>query len=125
VVRVLAIDDDEVILRLLQLNLELEGHTVVTAVDGPQGLAAIREHHPDVVLLDVMMPNLDGFAVCEAVRADPDPTIAGTPIVLLSAKAQQADIDTGLRLGATTYVTKPFDPLELVALVERLGTTAR
>lgn len=124
-VRVLAVDDDPVILRLLQLNLELAGHTVVTAADGLQGLAAIREHHPDVVLLDVMMPNLDGFQVCEAVRADPDPAVATIPIVLLSARAQQADVDTGLRLGATTYVTKPFDPLELVALVERLGTSAR
>jgi DNA-binding response OmpR family regulator len=121
VVCVLAVDDDPIILRLLQLNLELEGHEVRTAADGTAGLEAIRELRPDVVLLDVMMPNLDGFQVCAAVRADPDPEVARTPIVMLSAKAQDADIATGMRAGADAYITKPFDPHTLVELVDRLA----
>lgn len=120
-VRVLAVDDDPVILRLLQLNLELEGHEVVTAPDGRAGLEAIRRERPEVVLLDVMMPHLDGFQVCAAVRADPDPAVAATPIVFLSAKAQEADVSTGMGAGADAYVTKPFDPLELIELVDRLA----
>ncbi|WP_052666186.1 response regulator transcription factor [Nitriliruptor alkaliphilus] len=120
-VRVLAVDDDPVILRLLQLNLELEGHEVLTAADGRSGLEAIRREHPEVVLLDVMMPNLDGFQVCNEIRADPDPQVAATPIIFLSAKAQELDITTGMAAGADAYVTKPFDPLELVELVDRLG----
>lgn len=121
-VRVLAVDDDPVILRLLQLNLELEGHEVSTAGDGRAGLEAIRRERPEVVLLDVMMPHLDGFQVCSEVRADPDPDVAATPVVILSAKAQEADIATGMAAGADAYVTKPFDPLELVELVDRLGS---
>jgi DNA-binding response OmpR family regulator len=121
VVRVLAIDDDPIILRLLELNLELEGHEVLLAADGQQGLDAIRAERPDVVLLDVMMPNLDGFQVCAAVRADADAEVASTPIVILSAKAQRADLEAGEAAGADEYVTKPFDPMDLVALVDRLA----
>jgi DNA-binding response OmpR family regulator len=124
VVRVLAVDDDPIILRLLQLNLELEGFDVLTAADGREGLAAVREHKPDVVLLDVMMPHLDGFQVCAAVRADEDASVARTPIIILSAKAQQADLDAGRRAGADEYVTKPFDPLTLIELVDRLAATS-
>lgn len=120
-VRVLAVDDDPVILRLLQLNLELAGHEVVTAADGQAGLDAVREERPDVVLLDVMMPVIDGFQVCSQVRADEDPEVARTPIVILSAKAQDADVATGMAAGADAYVTKPFDPLELVDLVIELA----
>jgi DNA-binding response OmpR family regulator len=121
VVRVLAVDDDPIILRLLQLNLELEGFEVLTAGDGAAGLEAIRRERPQVVLLDVMMPNLDGFQVCRSVRADEDPTVAATPIVILSARAQRADVEAGMAAGADAYVTKPFDPLELVGIVDRLG----
>jgi DNA-binding response OmpR family regulator len=121
VVRVLAVDDDPIILRLLQLNLELEGFEVLTAGDGLTGLEAIRRERPQVVLLDVMMPNLDGFEVCRCVRADDDPSVAATPIVILSARAQRADVEAGMAAGADAYVTKPFDPLELVGIVDRLG----
>lgn len=122
--RVLAVDDDPVILQLLQLNLELDGHEVTTAGDGQAGLDAIREQRPDVALLDVMMPHLDGFQVCAAVRDDADPAVASTPIIVLSAKAQQGDLDAGELAGADAYVTKPFDPVELVELVERLADRA-
>ncbi|MTV26039.1 response regulator transcription factor [Nitriliruptoraceae bacterium ZYF776] len=123
-VRVLAVDDDPIILRLLQLNLEMEGHEVATAPDGRAGLEAIRAQRPDLVLLDVMMPHMDGFQVCEAVRADEDAEVAATPIVMLSAKAQEADISRGLDAGANAYVTKPFDPMALVELVAREARTA-
>ncbi len=118
-VRVLAVDDDPTILRLLQVNLEMEGHQVSTAPDGTRALAAIRETRPQVVLLDVMMPVLDGWQVCEQVRGDPD--VADIPIVFLSARAQEADLARGRAAGADAYITKPFDPIELVTLVERLA----
>lgn len=118
-VRVLAVDDDPTILRLLQVNLEMEGHEVLTAEDGNSALAVIRAARPEVVLLDVMMPEMDGFQVCEAVRADPD--IADTPIVFVSARAQQADLDRGYASGADGYITKPFDPVDLVETIERLA----
>jgi CheY-like chemotaxis protein len=117
--RVLAVDDDPTILRLLQVNLEMEGHEVLTAEDGQSALAVIRAERPEVVLLDVMMPEMDGFQVCEAVRADPD--IADTPIVFVSARAQQADLDRGFASGADGYITKPFDPVDLVETIERLA----
>lgn len=117
--RVLAVDDDPTILRLLQVNLEMEGHDVLTAENGQSALAVIRAERPEVVLLDVMMPEMDGFQVCEAVRADPD--IAGTPIVFVSARAQQSDLDRGYASGADGYITKPFDPLELIETIERLA----
>ncbi|MBS3939488.1 MAG: response regulator [Actinobacteria bacterium] len=117
--RVLAVDDDPTILRLLQVNLEMEGHDVLTAENGQSALEVIRAERPQVVLLDVMMPEMDGFQVCEAVRADPD--IADTPIVFVSARAQQADLDRGYASGADGYITKPFDPLDLIETIERLA----
>lgn len=116
--RVLAVDDDPTILRLVEVNLELEGHEVHTAADGQEALERAREVRPEVMLLDVMMPRLDGWQVCERVRADHD--LAGMLVVILSARAQEADLARGQRVGADAYVTKPFDPLELVELVERL-----
>jgi CheY-like chemotaxis protein len=123
VVRVLVVDDDPTILRLLQVNLEMEGHEVLTAGDGHEALERLREGAPEVVLLDVMMPGLDGWQVCERIRADPD--LATTPVVILSARAQQSDLERGAQAGADAYITKPFDPLELVELVERLAARER
>jgi CheY-like chemotaxis protein len=123
VVRVLAVDDDPTILRLLQVNLQMEGHDVVTASDGVEALAKARESRPEVVLLDVMMPGLDGWQVCEQLRADPD--IGDTPVVFVSARAQESDLARGHAVGANAYITKPFDPVELTELVERLAADAR
>jgi DNA-binding response OmpR family regulator len=117
-VRVLVVDDDQVIVRLLELNLELEGHQVVTALDGATALRLARDAAPDAVLLDVMMPELDGYGVCERLRADA--ATADLPIVFLSARAQSDDVTRGTDAGADAYITKPFDPLELVALLEEL-----
>lgn len=118
---VLVVDDDVVIQKLLQVNFEMEGYDVMTAGDGEEGLAKAQAEHPDAIVLDVMMPKMDGLEVARRLKAD-DATRA-IPIVLLSAKAQQADVQAGQATGADEYLTKPFDPLELLqrvgALIER------
>lgn len=123
VVRILAVDDDPVILDLLRLNFELEGHEVVTATDGRSGLELARSRPLDVIVLDVMMPEPDGFTVCEELRGDS--SMDQVAIVLLTARAQTADRDRGLLAGADAFVTKPFDPLELVEVVETLAAGDR
>lgn len=122
-VRVLAVDDDPTILRLLQVNLEMEGHEVHTADNGQAALERVREVEPEVVLLDVMMPHVDGWQVCEQLRSDT--AFDHLPIVFLSARAQEADLERGRSVGADAYITKPFDPLELVELIERLAREGR
>ena len=118
---VLVVDDDPVIQKLLQVNFEMEGYTVITASDGLEGLETARSAHPDAIVLDVMMPKMDGLEVARALKSD-DAT-KSIPIVLLSAKAQQADLQAGAETGADEYLTKPFDPLELLqrvgSLIER------
>jgi DNA-binding response OmpR family regulator len=118
--KVLVVDDDPVIQRLLQVNFEMEGWKVVIADDGVAGLEAARAEKPDCILLDVMMPKKDGLTVAAELKADPD--TAGIPVVLLSAKAQAGDLGAGMATGADEYITKPFDPLELldrvIALIE-------
>jgi DNA-binding response OmpR family regulator len=118
VVRVLVVDDDPIILELLVLNLELEGHDVVTASDGRQALDRAHDADPDLVLLDIMMPEIDGFEVCERLRADP--ATATLPVVFLSARAHEADLVRGTKVGGDAYVTKPFDPMELMELIARI-----
>ena len=115
--KVLVVDDDPVIVRLLRVNFEMAGYAVATAADGIEGLAAARSNRPDIVVCDVMMPKLDGLGFAAAMKADP--ALAAIPIILLSAKAQNADIDAGLEV-ADDYVTKPFDPLELLDRVAAL-----
>jgi len=116
--RVLIVDDDPVILELVVMNFELEGHEVRTAANGPDALDQARTWGPDAVVLDVMMPGLSGFDVCQQLRDDPSTT--AIPVVLLSARALGRDVEEGLAAGAAAYVTKPFDPLELVEQIERL-----
>ncbi|MHB1787037.1 MAG: response regulator transcription factor [Acidimicrobiales bacterium] len=115
---VLVVDDDPVIQKLLQVNFEVEGFDVVLASDGQEGLDTARRIKPDVVLLDVMMPRMDGLKVAAALKADAK--TAKIPIILLSAKAQEPDLRAGRATGADEYVTKPFDPLELLATVRSL-----
>lgn len=116
--RILLVDDNPVILDLLVLNFELEGFTVLQARDGVQALALAREERPDVVVSDVMMPEMDGFKLTAALRADP--LTSAIPVMLVSAEAQASDIREGLAAGAGDYVTKPFDPFELIDRVNRL-----
>ena len=121
-VRVLVVDDDPVILQLVMLNLELEGHEVLSAATGAEALEVARAERPEVLVLDVMLPEVDGFEVCRILTEDPETT--SIPIVLLSARALQSDVQRGLDAGATEYVTKPFDPLDLVAIIERCAATS-
>lgn len=117
VARVMACDDDHVIRGLLEVNLEMEGYDVVTACDGQDALDKIRQEAPDLILLDVMMPNLNGWQVAEALQADE--ATRQIPIIFLSARAMEADVEKGTSLGAVSYVTKPFDPIDLMELVAR------
>jgi DNA-binding response OmpR family regulator len=116
--RVLVIDDEAPIRLLCRVNLEAEGMEVLEAADGPSGLEMAREQTPDVVLLDVMMPGLDGWRVAEELLVD-DRT-SSIPIVFLTARAELRDRARGIDLGGVDYVTKPFNPVELAPLVRDL-----
>jgi DNA-binding response OmpR family regulator len=117
-VTVLVVEDDPVILRLLEVNFELEGFGVLLAHDGAEGIAAAREHKPDMIVSDIMMPHTSGLELVQTLKSDPE--TKGIPIILLSAKAQTADLKVGLDAGADGYVTKPFEPLDLVERVNEL-----
>ena len=111
-ISVLVVEDDRNIAELLQMYLEKEGYAVTVAADGGQGLSKYRAIKPDLVLLDVMMPVMDGWAVCNAIRAE-----FQTPIIMLTAKSETDDKVAGLRSGADDYITKPFEPTEVLARV--------
>jgi CheY-like chemotaxis protein len=117
--RVLVVDDDDVIRQLITVNLELEGFEVETAHDGQDCLDKVKDVAPDVVTLDIMMPRLDGWET--ATRLREDPATADLKVVLLSARAQEADLERGNRIGVDAYLTKPFDPDELISVVRRLA----
>ncbi len=117
-VKVLLVDDDPVILKLLQVNFEMEGYTVMMANDGVEGVEMARSQRPDIVLCDIMMPRMDGLEVTRTLKADEE--TRRIPIILLSARAQAFDIQEGKAVGADDYVTKPFDPLELLDRVKDL-----
>lgn len=102
-VRVLVVDDEKVIRNLLQLSLQRMGYQVITATDGPEALSLFETQHFDLVLLDILMPGMDGFHVCRAIRK-----LSDVPIVMLTALNRPDDIVLGLELGADTYITKPF-----------------
>ena len=115
---VLVIDDEAPIRLLCRVNLEAEGMPVLEAGDGPSGLESARSEQPDVILLDVMMPGLDGWGVAEALLED-DRT-AEIPIIFLTARAEFRDRARGLDIGGVDYITKPFNPVELAPLVRAL-----
>ena len=115
---VLVVDDDPVILKLLEVNFEMEGFSVVRAADGAEGLERAREVLPDIVILDVMMPRMTGYEVAKALREDE--VTAHIPIIFVTARAQSSDVERGMELGVDDYVTKPFDPLDLIARVNTL-----
>ena len=115
---VLLVEDDPVILRLLEVNFELEGYGVLLAHDGAEGIALARSEQPDLIISDIMMPNVSGIELVETLKGDA--ATADIPIILLSAKAQSADVRAGMDAGADDYITKPFEPLELVEHVQAL-----
>ena len=118
---VLVVDDDPVILKLLEVNFEMEGFTVLTAKDGEEGIEVARSDQPDLIVSDIMMPKKSGLELVTELKSDP--ATSGIPIILLSAKAQNADVRSGMDAGADDYVTKPFEPLDLVDRVNRLLET--
>ena len=116
--KVLLVDDEPDILLMLRMSFEDEGHEVVTAANGRLALEQLAEHRPDAVVLDMMMPTLDGYGVLEAMRNDG----LATPVVMVSAKSDPKDAKRALELGAVGYVIKPFDLDRLLALVAEVAT---
>ena len=112
-ISVLIVEDDKNISDLLQMYLEKEGYAVTTAADGGQGLAKFHATSPDLVLLDLMMPVMDGWAVCKAIREE-----SQTPVIMLTAKGETNDKVAGLKIGADDYITKPFEMKEVLARIE-------
>jgi two-component system alkaline phosphatase synthesis response regulator PhoP/two-component system response regulator VicR len=116
--KILAVDDEKHIVRLVQANLERAGYQVVTANDGKEALQKVAEENPDLVVLDVMMPYMDGFEVLQNLRRNP--STRDIPVVMLTAKAQDADVFKGWQSGVDCYLTKPFNPMELLSFVKRI-----
>jgi two-component system alkaline phosphatase synthesis response regulator PhoP len=112
------VDDEPHIVRLIQVNLERQGYQVETANNGAQALAKIRESRPDLLVSDVMMPEMDGFELLANIRRDA--TLMDLPVIMLTAKAQDKDVMTGYQTGADMYLTKPFNPAELIAFAKRI-----
>ncbi len=116
--KILAVDDERHIVRLVQVNLERAGYQVVTAFDGREALEKVEAEHPDLVVLDVMMPYMDGFEVLQTLRKNQN--TRDLPVIMLTAKAQDADVFRGWQSGVDCYLTKPFNPMELIAFVKRI-----
>jgi two-component system, OmpR family, alkaline phosphatase synthesis response regulator PhoP len=116
--KILAVDDERHIVRLVQVNLERQGYTVVTAYDGKEALEKVESEQPDLIVLDVMMPYMDGFEVLQNLKRNP--TTRDIPVIMLTAKAQDADVFRGWQSGVDCYLTKPFNPMELIAFVKRI-----
>jgi two-component system alkaline phosphatase synthesis response regulator PhoP len=116
--RILLVDDEPYILRSLSYLLTREGYAVTTASNGEEGLARVREARPRLVFLDIMMPRMNGYEVCEQIKQDP--ATADTYVIMLSAKGQQIDRERGLLGGADEYMTKPFSPREVAQRVREI-----
>jgi two-component system alkaline phosphatase synthesis response regulator PhoP len=116
--KILAVDDERHIVRLVQINLEKAGYEVITASNGREAVEKVRSEHPNLVVMDVMMPEMTGFEALQALKEDP--ATASTPVIMLTAKAQDADVFHGWQSGADLYLTKPFNPIELLTFVKRI-----
>jgi len=116
--KILAVDDEKHIVRLVQVNLERAGYEVVTANDGKEALQKVQDESPDLLVLDVMMPYMDGFEVLQNLRRNP--STRDIPVIMLTAKAQDADVFKGWQSGVDCYLTKPFNPMELLSFVKRI-----
>jgi len=121
--KILVVDDEPDAIELIKFNLKAAGYEVVTAADGDEALKKARALVPDLILLDLMLPEVDGLEVCKILRRDA--RVSGIPIIMLTAKAAEIDRVLGLELGADDYVTKPFSPRELVLRVKRLLRTGQ
>ncbi len=116
--KILIVDDDAFIRRPLEFILQQEGFAPLTAVSGEDGLAKIEGERPDLIVLDVMMPGMDGFDVCRRVRTDP--RFSSIPVILLTAKGQESDCGAALAAGATEFMSKPYSPSELLRRVREI-----
>lgn len=116
--KILVVEDDPATLRLVDYTLRHEGYQVLTASNGLEGIRKAHNEAPDLIILDVMLPGMDGFEICHSLRSEPD--TAQLPILMFSAKAQEIDKDTGLKVGADDYLAKPADPSEIVSRVGKL-----
>jgi two-component system alkaline phosphatase synthesis response regulator PhoP/two-component system response regulator VicR len=114
----LVVDDERHIVRLVQVNLERQGYEVLTAYDGVECLEKTKAEKPDLIILDVMMPRMDGFEALQRLKSDPETN--HIPVIMLTARAQDRDVLQGYQYGADLYLTKPFSPLELISLVKRV-----
>ncbi|MEM7626993.1 MAG: response regulator transcription factor [Planctomycetota bacterium] len=114
--RILLVEDERDLLELLKYNLDREGYSVSTAETGEDGLKIVRTQPPDLILLDLMLPSMDGLEVCRSLKARPD--TASIPVIMLTAKGEESDIVAGLELGADDYITKPFSPRILMARIK-------
>ena len=123
--KILIADDDPIILKLLQVNLEMEGYDVTMAEDGQEAFELAQKAKPDLIMLDIMMPRMDGLSARRAMLEVPG--LREVPVIFLSARAQQADVQKGYDLEVAEYVTKPFDPSDLLQIIERVlsGTYKR
>jgi DNA-binding response OmpR family regulator len=110
--RILVVDDEERMVRFIRMNLEHDGFQVTEALNGKEAIQKLRDVNPDLILLDVMMPDLDGFEVLETVRE-----VSNVPVIMLTARGEEDDRVRGLELGADDYITKPFSPREMVSRV--------
>jgi len=113
---IVAIEDEPDLLEVVRYNLAREGYEVLSAEDGLEGLDVIEKSHPDLVLLDLMLPGMDGVEICRRVKFDPE--TRSIPVIIVSAKGEESDVVLGLEMGADDYVAKPFSPRELVARVK-------
>jgi two-component system, OmpR family, alkaline phosphatase synthesis response regulator PhoP len=120
--RILAVDDEPNIVRLIEVNLTRHGYQVETANNGVQALEKIRANRPDMVVSDVMMPEMDGFELLSTIRRDP--ALESLPVIMLTAKTQDKNVMEGYSRGADMYLTKPFNPAELLAFVKRILQSA-
>ena len=116
--KILVIEDDPATSRLVDYSLRHEGYQVFTASNGLEGIRKAHDEAPDLIILDVMLPGMDGFEICHRLRSEPD--TANLPILMFSAKAQEIDRDTGLKVGADDYLSKPAAPTDIVSHVENL-----
>ncbi len=116
--KILAVDDEKHIVKLVQVNLERQGYEVITANDGREALQKVEEENPDLLVLDVMMPYMDGFEVLQNLRRNP--STRDIPVIMLTAKAQDVDVYKGWQSGVDCYLTKPFNPMELISFVKRI-----
>jgi two-component system, OmpR family, alkaline phosphatase synthesis response regulator PhoP len=116
--KILVVDDEIYIVHILDFSLGMEGYEVVTALDGEQALHKVKSDRPDLVVLDIMMPKLDGYETCKILKNDPE--TKNIPVILLSAKGRNIDQKMGFQVGADDYITKPFSPRKLVERINMI-----